>query len=84
ARNEMLFQQWILSREEIQEFLRSRPMIPYEESWMGVVDTMKKLQGWNDVSITHFHELATCGEKILLSVRYGNWSIERDQESANN
>jgi hypothetical protein len=37
------------------------------------VDDMKRLQGWSDVMITHFHELAIYGEQILLSIRYGDW-----------
>jgi hypothetical protein len=70
----MLMMQFMLGRPEIREFLRGRAMVPYEERWMGQVDTMKKLQGWNDTTITHFRNLAVYGEQILLSVRYGNWN----------
>lgn len=82
ARVEMLIEQWLLARPEMREFLRSRPMVPYHEPWMGQVDAMKKLQGWTDVSITHYHELATCGEGILLSVRHGPWATSNDQADA--
>jgi hypothetical protein len=41
---------------------------------MGAVDAMKKLQGWSDTTISHFHELAVDGERILLSIRFGDWS----------
>src|SRR5262249_5098997 len=61
ARVEMLIEQWLLSRIEIREFLRGRAMVPYQEPWMGQVDTMKRLQGWTDTTITHFHELAVTG-----------------------
>lgn len=74
ARREMLIQQWLLGRPEMQRFLGGRVMVPYEEPWMGHVDTMKKLQGWTDISITHFYHLARCGEQVLLSVRFGNWN----------
>ncbi len=74
ARREMLIQQWILARPEMREFLRGRIMVPYEEEWMGTLDAMKKLQGWNDVSSTHFHNLAIWGEQILLSIRHDNWN----------
>lgn len=74
ARAEMMIEQWLLARPEMREFLGGRIAVPYAEPWMDRVDTMKTLQGWNDVSITHFHDLAVCGEQILLSVRYGNWS----------
>lgn len=84
ARVEMLIQKWILSRPEMKEFLRGRAMVPYKEPWMGQVDTMKKLQGWTDVSIMHFHDLAVFGEQILLSVRYGDWSNVVDHEQAKN
>ena len=50
---------------------------------MGAVDSMKKLQGWTDTSITHFYELAVTGERIVLSVRYGDWSdIENIEDQA--
>lgn len=82
ARVEMLIEQWLLARTEMREFLRSRPMVPYQEAWMGQVDAMKKLQDWSDVGITHFHELAACGEAILLSVRHGPWATSNNQASA--
>lgn len=82
SRVEMLIEQWLLARLEMREFLRGRAMVPYHEPWMGQVDTMKKLQGWTDVTITHFHELATTGEAILLSVRHGPWATTNDQEEA--
>jgi hypothetical protein len=85
ARAEMLTIQWMLARPEMKEFLRGRYMVPYQEEWMGAVDSMKKLQGWTDATITHFYELAVMGERILLSVRYGDWSdIENIEDQAKN
>lgn len=85
ARVEMLNMQWFLSRTEIREFLRGRHMVPYQEPWMGAVDDMKRLQGWTDTTITHFHELAVTGERILLSVRYGDWvNINNTEDQAKN
>ena len=85
ARAEMLTMQWMLARPEMREFLRGRYMVPYQELWMGAVDSMKKLQGWTDTSIMHFHELAVTGERILLSIRYGNWAdISNIEEQAKN
>jgi len=74
ARVEMLIQKWLLSRPEMREFLGGRIMVPYSEPWMGIVDTMKSLQGWTDISTRYFQELAVFGEQLLLSLRYGNWS----------
>jgi len=69
----------------MREFLRGRFMVPYQELWMGAVDSMKKLQGWTDTTITYFHELAVTGERVLLSVRYGDWvDINNTQEQAKN
>jgi hypothetical protein len=82
SRAEMLMMQWMLGRSEMREFLRGRAMVPYSERWMGQVDTMKKLQGWSDTSITHFRSLAVYGEQILLSIRYGNWNEITDQDNA--
>lgn len=82
SRVEMLMMQWFLSRPEMREFLRGRVMVPYEERWMGQVDTMKRLQGWGDTSITHFRNLGAYGEQILLSIRYGDWSSENNQDAA--
>ena len=85
ARAEMLNMQWFLSRTEIREFLRGRHMVPYQEDWMGAVDDMKRLQGWTDTTVTHFHELAVTGERILLSVRYGDWvNLNNIEDQAKN
>lgn len=84
ARAEMMLQQYILSRPELRDFLQSRAMVPYKEAWMPQVDTMKTLQGWTDVTVTHFRDLAVYGEQILLSVRYGDWIAINDEDSAKN
>jgi hypothetical protein len=85
ARSEMLIMQWMLARPEMREFLRGRYAVPYQETWMGAVDSMKRLQGWTDTSITHFNELAVTGERILLSIRLGDWSdIHNIEEQAKN
>jgi hypothetical protein len=75
ARIEMLMQQWLLSRGEFREFLPTRVMVAYPEPWMDRVDAMKTIQGWTDTSVMHFHSLAVFGEQLLLSIRYGAWSI---------
>jgi hypothetical protein len=84
ARAEFLVIEWILSRPEIREFLGSRIMVPYREPWMDRVDLLRSLFGWGDVSITHFRDLADYGEKILLSVRFANWSVVNDGHQAAN
>ncbi len=85
AREELLIDQYLLSRPEIREFLRGRPMVPALEAYMPQVDTMKRLQGWMpQVSVGHFHTLASTGEKLLLSVRFGDWTGVIDQGSAIN
>ena len=73
ARVEMLIQKWLLARSEIREFLGGAPMVPYKESWMAHADAMKTLQGWSDVTVSHYRDLGVYGEQILLSVRYGDW-----------
>ena len=67
ARAEMLIMQWLLARPEMRDFLGGRVMVPYEEDWMDRVDTMKQIQGWTDVSITHFRDMGVFGEQLLLS-----------------
>ena len=84
ARVEMLIQQWLLARPEMREFLQSRQMVPYREAWMPQVDTMKTLQGWSDVTVTHYGDLGVYGEQILLSVRYGDWIDVNDENQAKN
>jgi hypothetical protein len=84
ARAEMLLVQFILARPEIRDFLQSRAMVPYREPWMPQVDAMKTLQGWTDVTVTHFRDLGVYGEQILLSVRYGDWSNIDNEDSAKN
>ncbi|HEX7848017.1 MAG TPA: hypothetical protein VF476_19600 [Chitinophagaceae bacterium] len=74
ARNEMMMTQYIISRDETRVFLGGRPMVPYPEQWMDRIDTIRNMMGWGTTSITYFYDLAIHGEKILLSIRYGNWS----------
>ena len=73
ARIEMLMQQWLLE-PEFREFLPTRVMVAYPEPWMDRVDAMKKLMGWTDTSVMHFHNLAVFGEQVMLAIRYGAWS----------
>jgi hypothetical protein len=84
ARVEMLIQQWMLSRPEVREYLGAPPMVPYQEPWMGAVDTMKAMQGWSDVPVSHFRDLGVYGEQLLLSVRYGDWIVVNDPQQARN
>jgi hypothetical protein len=78
----MLLQMWLLSLRQMKDFLRGRFMIAYPEPWMGAVDAMKRLQGWTDTSVLHFRDLARFGERILLSIRYANWSAINSQDDA--
>jgi hypothetical protein len=85
ARQEMMMQQYILSRPQMREFLGGRTMVPYPEGWMDRVDTMRGIQGWGETSVLHYYELAIHGEQILLSIRYGNWSdVNLDRSNAAN
>jgi hypothetical protein len=84
SRVEMLIQEWLLSREEMKDFLRGRAMVPYKEPWMGQVDTLRRLLAWGDTPVTHFRDLGVYGEQILLSIRYGDWVDVNDQDQAKN
>lgn len=84
ARVEMLMQQWIMARTETRDFLQSRAMVPYTEPWMAQVEVMKLTQGWTDVPASQFHDLATYGEQLLLSIRYGDWIDINDEDVAKN
>lgn len=84
ARQEMLMQQWVLARPEFREFIGGRIMVPYKEPWMDRVDMVKQMQGWGTTSVTNFHDLATYGEQLLLSIRYNNWSQKEDRNEAAN
>ena len=81
ARAEFLVMQQILAEPQMREFLGGRPMTPYPEPWMDRVDTMKSIQGWDDTSIMHYHDLATLGEQLVLTIRLGNW-VEADAQDA--
>jgi hypothetical protein len=84
ARVEMLLTQYMLARPEIRAFLQGRAMVPYREAWEPQVDAMKTLQGWTDVTVSHFRDLAVYGEQLLLSIRYGDWIADNDEYSAIN
>jgi hypothetical protein len=74
ARIENLMQQYILARPEFRQFISGRTMVAYPEAWMERVATLNKIMGWTDISPIHFSRLANFGEKILLSIRFGDWS----------
>jgi hypothetical protein len=84
ARVEMLMEQWILARPEFREFLPRRVSIAYPEDWMHSVDSMRRLQGWGDTNVLHFWHLATCGERVVSSIRWGNWNDIIEPEKAAN
>jgi hypothetical protein len=84
ARMEGLMQQWLLARPEMREFLPSRTMVVYPETWMDRVEAMKSLQGWTDTPVLHFRDLGVFGEQILLSIRYGAWTTVVEPEQAAN
>jgi hypothetical protein len=82
SRVEMLIQQWLLSRKEVRDFLGGRPAVPYTELWMSSVDALRRAMDWGDTATTHFNDLAVTGEKIVLSVRYGNWNDRKSEDDA--
>ncbi len=84
ARVEMLMQKWLLARPEMREFLPTRVMVPYQEPWMGRLETMRQLQGWGSHPVTHFRDLAMYGEQILLSIRFSAWTLADDRDNASN
>ncbi|MGH3774499.1 MAG: hypothetical protein ACRDRR_01990 [Pseudonocardiaceae bacterium] len=84
SRAEMLIMQWLLARPELRDFLGGRVMVPYEEEWMDRVDSMKQIQGWSDTTVTHSRDMGVFGEQILLTIRYGNWSVINDPQQAAN
>lgn len=82
ARAEMLMQQWILARPEIQMYLGGRPGVPYPEAWMPHAETLRQMFGWADASIRHYRDLAVFGEQLLLAIRYLPWSLVNDSKVA--
>jgi hypothetical protein len=84
ARHEMLMAQFVLARPEMREFLPTRPMVVEVETWMSRVDSMNRLQGWNDVAVLHFRDLAVYGEQLLLGIRFGNWTAVNVPDQAAN
>jgi hypothetical protein len=84
SRIEMLMEQWLLARPEMEKFLPSRDSVAYPEDWMGPVDAMKSMQGWSNTSVMYFHDLGVFGEQLLLSIRYNPWSRIIDRQDAAN
>lgn len=76
ARVETLLMQHFLGSDEIVRFLAVPLMISYPAPWMGTVDVLRRLLGWGDVSIIEFWRLATYGELLLISARWGNFGPE--------
>ncbi len=84
ARAEMLIEQWILARPEVQGFLSTQQSEGTPERWMAVVDAIKKLERWAETPVRHFHDMAVFGEELLLSIRVGDWSNDAEPEQAAN
>lgn len=84
SRVEMMMQQWLLARPEFREFLPRRAMVAYPEPWMHSVESMRKLQGWGDTNTYQFWQLATMGEQIVSSIRWGDWNSINDPVNAAN
>jgi hypothetical protein len=84
ARIEMLMTQWMLARPEFREYLPTRTMVAYPERWMDRVDAMKTLQRWSDTPVLHFRDLGVFGEQIMLSIRFGAWTVVTDPLQAAN
>lgn len=82
SRAEMLMEQWLLARPEFRDFLPTRIMTAYPEPWMDRVAALNQLMGWTNTSVLHFNYLAIFGEKILLSIRFGNWADHTNRADA--
>ncbi|MFM9948287.1 MAG: hypothetical protein ACKV1O_10150 [Saprospiraceae bacterium] len=82
ARAEMLMQQWLLARPELRQFLPSRNMVAYPESWMDSTSSLNNMMSWTKTSVLHFNYLAIYGEKILLGIRFGNWADQSTKSDA--
>jgi hypothetical protein len=81
---EMLMEQWLLARPEFDEFLPSRKSVVFPERWMHRIEALKRMHAWEQPSVRHFNNLARFGELLLLSIRYGNWGVVDDVNSAAN
>lgn len=82
ARTEMLMQQYIFTLSPVQEFIRSRPMVVYEEPWMGPLDAMRQAMGWDPVSVSVYHKLAEKSETLLTTIRNYDWVHENVTDAA--
>lgn len=84
ARAEMLLMQYIMASNQMREFLQVRYAVPTLELWEAPTDTMNSIQGWNDVPVGHYRDLARYAEKVVLAARYGDWIGVNDENSAKN
>lgn len=85
ARVEALCKMYLLSRPEMGEFLRGRPMVPYPARYIAPLEDMWRLFGWGpEGQVSHFHNLSAFGETLLLTIRWADWSVMNDHASAVN
>ena len=73
CRAEFLVMQHLLSEPDLGNFL-GNPMAVHTDPWIGIVDAMAALQGWETPSGALFLDLANTGERLLLSIRLGAWA----------
>ncbi len=78
ARIEMLMQQFILARPEFRSVLPTRTMVAFPEPWMDRVQALNNMMGWTQTSPIHFANLGIFGERLLLSIRFGGWSLNEN------
>ncbi|MCB9495828.1 MAG: hypothetical protein H6686_02970 [Fibrobacteria bacterium] len=76
ARTEMLMQQYVFTLPPVQEFIRARPMVVYEEPWMGPLDALRQAMGWDPVSVSVYHKLAERSESLITTIRTYDWVHE--------
>ena len=80
----MLMQQWILSPARDARVPAHADDGRLPGGLDGPVEAMNKLQGWSDISVMHFRDLAVFGEQLLLGIRFGAWTRVNEPEQAAN
>jgi hypothetical protein len=74
GRADLLVAQSLLASPEIAAALRGHILVSYPEAWMSPLDRLRQLTATIDSLSIFYCQLASAGEALLLSIRFGDWT----------
>ena len=83
GRADLLVAQSILASPAIAAALRGHILVAYPDVWMSPLDRLRQLTRTLDSLSLFYDDLAVTSERLLLSIRFGNWMQASSTDAAN-